>query len=824
MNAILRRELKAYFNAPIAYVYILVFVLITNGLYMSSVFLSKRVEMREFFAIMPFVLAIFMPAISMRLWAEDRRQGTFEMLRTMPLTVWQLVAGKFLAGLLFFAIALAATLTVPAFLLSVGSPDMGPILAGYLASLLLGGFFLAVGLFTSGISRDQIVAFILGLVVCFAFVLIGIDLIAVQLDAASPGLGSALKNYVGVTANFQDLTRGVIEFRTVTYFLLMTAGFLVLDVLTVSGITRPAERRTLLATGLAILVVVVGGNLMLGKGNLGKVDLTEEGLYTLNEATGRILSGLESPVELTLYISPKSKMPSQLVTLERDIKDKLKEYVAVSSGNLSLNVVHLDPVEQGLLDDPDEQDDAAKDTLDKLHKKGIKPFQVESIGADENSIRLIYSSLQMVYLDKKPETMSPVMPQVLPRLEYEMISRINRLTRDKKTKVVLLAPIQQTEQNKEMAKLYAQLGQPFKQEELNEFKVAEQALRQLGDHEVHRLRSNTSDKPLPMDADLVVLLAPAPLDPKRVDEMKTFMHSGKPVVLAVQRNRFGYNTDRSGVSVRNDTIDPGLDGLLTPLGVNVANQVVMESPNNTQRLSLGGGRQMGPFRMATPVELPPHAVVTPERMNNEVSLTNGLPGLIYLWGSPITTDDAKMQEADVRLTELFSSSDDAWTIESRSHNLQRADIVAKDGSRLLLAALLEYSFPALSGAESGEEKGPDWKAEAGETQPGERTRMVLFGNGEMFKDQLLQGGGGGHMKLLLNSVDALTQGDDLVSIRSKEPVPRMMEGKISAGDKTFYRTFVIAGSPLLFLGFGVVSLLRRRQRRELWMSARKEAA
>ena len=143
---------------------------------------------------------------------------------------------------------------------------------------------------------------------------------------------------------------------------------------------------------------------------------------------------------------------------------------------------------------------------------------------------------------------------------------------------------------------------------------------------------------------------------------------------------------------------------------------------------------------------------------------------------------------------------------------------------MLLAALLEYSFPALSGAESGEEKGPDWKAEAGETQPGERTRMVLFGNGEMFKDQLLQGGGGGHMKLLLNSVDALTQGDDLVSIRSKEPVPRMMEGKISAGDKTFYRTFVIAGSPLLFLGFGVVSLLRRRQRRELWMSARKEAA
>lgn len=822
MNAILRRELKAYFNAPIAYVYILVFVLITNGLYMSSVFLSKRVEMREFFAIMPFVLAIFMPAISMRLWAEDRRQGTFEMLRTMPISVGHLVLGKFFAGLVFYSITLAATLTVPIFLGLVGDPDMGPILAGYLGSLLLGAFFLAAGLFTSGISRDQIVAFILGLVICFSFVLAGIDLIAVQLDAAYPGLGSGLRDYVGVTGHFQDLTRGVIELRTVIYFLLMTAGFLLLDVLTVSGITRPAERRTLALGGVLGLAAVVLINVSLGSRSMGRVDLTEEGLYTLNPATGRILSALDSPVAMKLYISPKAKMPSQLVTLERDIQDKLKEFVTASKGRLSLEVVHLDPVEQGLLETPEEQDEEAKKTLDSLQKKGIKPFQVESMAADENSIRLIYSSLQFTFKDKRPETMSPVMPQVLPRLEYELVSRINRLVREKKTKVVLLAPIQQTEQNKEMAKLYAQLGQPFQQEELNEFKVAEQALRQLGDHEVHRLRSNAIEKPLPEDADMVVLLAPAPLEPKRVDELKAFMRTGKPVLIAIQRNRFGYNTGRSGVSVRNESLDPGLDGLLTPLGVNVANQVIMETRDHTQRLSLGGGQQMGPFRMATPVELPPHAVVSTERMNNEVSITNGLGGLVYLWGSPITTDEARMKDGDVRLTELFSSSDEAWTIESREHNLQRADIIPKDGSRHLLGALVEYNYPPLAAASSDEQKGPDWQAESGDTQSGERGRMVLIGNAELFKDQMLRSAG--HMKLLLNAVDSLTQGDDLVSIRSKEPVPRFMEGKISGPEKTLYRSFVIAGTPLLFLCFGMLSLARRRQRRESWMNSRKGAA
>ena len=148
-TALFRRELKAYFTAPIAYVYVLVFAVLNTGLFMSTFFFMKRAEMREFFAFMPWILAIFMPAVSMRLWAEDRRQGTFELLRTLPVSVAQLVCAKFLSGLVFFAVAVAATLTVPAFLAGVGNPDLGPVLSGYLGTILLGGFFLSAGLFAS---------------------------------------------------------------------------------------------------------------------------------------------------------------------------------------------------------------------------------------------------------------------------------------------------------------------------------------------------------------------------------------------------------------------------------------------------------------------------------------------------------------------------------------------------------------------------------------------------------------------------------------------------------------------------------------------------
>jgi ABC-type uncharacterized transport system involved in gliding motility auxiliary subunit len=381
-----------------------------------------------------------------------------------------------------------------------------------------------------------------------------------------------------------------------------------------------------------------------------------------------------------------------------------------------------------------------------------------------------------------------------------------------------MAPIQQTEQNREMAKLYAQLGQPYRAEEQNDFKKAEEVLRQMGDYEVTRLRSNSFDekKPLPMDADVVLVFAPAPLDPKRMAEVQQFMVSGKPVVMAVQRNGFGYRPTNYGISVNNKPVDPGIDALLAPIGVNVSNQLVMDEQMET--LNMNAGQSRGPFAVRSPVKLPTHVLVTAEQFNQDLSITSGLGNLIYLWGSPITVDKAKADAASTQVTELFSSSTKSWLTEIKEGPLARTDIEPQAGGSSMLAAMIEFNLPS-SGAQKPEGMSPeDWAKQAA-AKVGERNRMVLFGNAEIFKDALVSSPN--HMTLLLNSVGAMTQGEELISIRTKQPIDRSI-AKLE-GSKAFYRVMVIGGGPGVVIGIGLFSLMNRRRRREEWLAdAKKE--
>ena len=155
---IFRRDFTAYFTSPIGYIYMIVFLLISVGLYMTTFFVFPVADMRNFFGNMPLMLCIFIPAVTMRVWAEERKENTWEMLLTFPMKAWELVLGKFLATLAFFGLTLLATGTLPIMLMNLGNPDMGPILGGYFGTFLLGAFFLAIGIFVSGFCKDQIVA------------------------------------------------------------------------------------------------------------------------------------------------------------------------------------------------------------------------------------------------------------------------------------------------------------------------------------------------------------------------------------------------------------------------------------------------------------------------------------------------------------------------------------------------------------------------------------------------------------------------------------------------------------------------------------------
>ena len=234
-GVIFRRELAAYFNSPIAYIFIIVFIALNAGLFMTSFFLQGQADMRGLFGNLPLFLIFFIPAISMRLWAEDKRAGTFELLMTLPLRASEVMAGKYLAALVFYLIALAGTLPVPIMLGILGNPDGGAIAAGYLGAILLGGLYLSVGIFVSGLVRDQITAFILGMIACFFLFLVGIGPVAATVDGWIAGLGSFMQDAFGLIPHFESMQRGVIVLGDLAYFIVLSVVFLVLNAYWLEG-------------------------------------------------------------------------------------------------------------------------------------------------------------------------------------------------------------------------------------------------------------------------------------------------------------------------------------------------------------------------------------------------------------------------------------------------------------------------------------------------------------------------------------------------------------------------------------------------------------
>ncbi|MEI7713318.1 MAG: ABC transporter permease subunit [Rhodospirillales bacterium] len=217
--AIADRELAAYFATPVATVFIVIFLALQGTLTfnLGNFFERDQADLNPFFTFIPWVFLLLIPAITMRLWAEERRQGTIELLLTLPITVWQAVIGKFAAAWLFCAIALL--LTFP-FILTVnylGSPDNGVIASGYLGALLIAGAFLSVGAAMSAATRNQVIAFVLAVAICFVFTVASYSLVTDFLSKNTPILAEVARR-MAVLERFQAFTRGVISARDLVYF------------------------------------------------------------------------------------------------------------------------------------------------------------------------------------------------------------------------------------------------------------------------------------------------------------------------------------------------------------------------------------------------------------------------------------------------------------------------------------------------------------------------------------------------------------------------------------------------------------------------------
>lgn len=227
---LVKKESISYFNSPLGYVVVSVFLVVSGWLFMQSFFVVGQASMRAFFGLMPIVFMFILPAVTMASWAEEKRSGTVEVLMTFPVRTIEVVMAKFLSVFIFTAAMLLFTGVIPMMVSNLGNPDKGVIAAGYIGSLLLAASYIAVNLWVSSVTKNQIVSFIAGVAVIFVFYIIGDPFILGSL----PGNIAVIGSFLSFNTHFDSILRGVLSLSDIVYYLSIVAFFLFLNLRVVS--------------------------------------------------------------------------------------------------------------------------------------------------------------------------------------------------------------------------------------------------------------------------------------------------------------------------------------------------------------------------------------------------------------------------------------------------------------------------------------------------------------------------------------------------------------------------------------------------------------
>jgi ABC-type uncharacterized transport system involved in gliding motility auxiliary subunit len=565
-------------------------------------------------------------------------------------------------------------------------------------------------------------------------------------------------------------------------------------------------------TAVVVVGIIVFLNALVGTVDTARFDLTDDQIYTVSPAAKRVLSELKVPVQVKLYMTDKDEMPTGLQTLERDLVDKLSEFAVISDGNVEYSVV-----------DPSEDEELKE----KIANKGIRPFQVQTVERDAMGIKLVYSAMEISYLDKDPEVLPQILPQSLETFEYDVCAAISRLTRDMDPVVAVYASKQQIDP--QMMQMYLQMGQqPPEPPEV--YGNAMELLRGQA-YDVRRVRI-TEDSPIPEEASTLVLLAPRNLNERQLYEINRFVQMGGNVIVAVQEYEFQYAPSRQGgFTFTPQPVNPGIDPLLDGWGVTVSDGVLMDS--NMEVLGIPSTRNVGGFRMqvSEPVQAPMHIKVTQDQFVADTSITNGVGDLLYLWGSRLEIDHERLAEAGIEPITLFTTSGDTWEIDWEAGPLTRSSLISDPDSELSrepLAVLMRGEIPNVY--PTGNK--PEWPGGAASdtTDAGPEpvdefvpveSSVVVLGDAKMFEDSFLQMVPGNSM-LLLNAVDALTLGDDIIQIRARTMTQRTIE-PLSDQAKLGWRFFAVGLVPLAVAAYGIFRSVRRRREEAAFLAAQRAA-
>jgi ABC-type uncharacterized transport system involved in gliding motility auxiliary subunit/ABC-type transport system involved in multi-copper enzyme maturation permease subunit len=405
IKAVFKREFRAYFDSPVAYVFLTAFLVLIGFLTFGfAMFYERRqADLTPFFFWHPWVYLLLVPAATMGLWADERRNGTAELLLTLPVTLKEVLVGKFLAAWSFVGIGLALTFPIALTAGYLGSPDWGAVFCGYLGSILLAGAAVAIGVFASTLSRSSVVGFVVSLALVFLLLIIGFD--PVIGAVAAWGVPTALTDAVAscsLLSHFESMRRGVVDFSDIGYYVAMMA-FMLAAARTVTDGRRGASKGVfalVLVGAIAVSSVVILANLPL------RCDMTAEKLYTLSNGSKSVLGQLTEDVTLKYYVSTSSaEMPMALKTYATQVGNLLKEYERAGSGRLVVETY-----------DPKPDSDAEE----WAQRYGVEPQTVNPFGSG------IYFGVVAVCGDRE-ETLGVLSPRTESTLEYDLTRLVTRV-------------------------------------------------------------------------------------------------------------------------------------------------------------------------------------------------------------------------------------------------------------------------------------------------------------------------------------------------------------------------------------------------------------
>ena len=598
-----KREFAGYFDHATAYILLVIFLGINFYFYFQEAYLIGEASLRPMLSLLPWLLLFFIPAVCMRSFAEERNAGTLELVLAQPIQVVEFLLGKFLGVLFFLMIAMAGTLGIPLGLTFGADLQWGVVFSQYLGSMFLISALIAVGLWASSLTRNQVTAFIIGVTISFALYLIGLPTVTLSLPAPLAAVAARL----GVLGHFSNVARGVIDLRDVLYFAALGTAFLSLTYFSVMrerlSRNRPAYGRlrvgVLGLVGIAVFAALAGSQLR------GRLDLTPGKVYTLSPPTADLLRGLDDLVTLKLFQS--AELPVQLEPVSRDVDDLLRDLDA--TGGANVNLVRANPDE-----DPDAQEEAGL--------LGIRPVPFQIRADDEVSYQERYFALAIQYAGESQ--IIPLIRQTAD-LEYRLASMIRALTRPERPTIGILTGHGELSLD---AGLRLARGRLALEYDLMEFRVD----------------STTTAVPESIDI-LLIAGGRTPLEPAAGEILSRFVDEGGSLFIL----KSGVTADMQALYA-GPTFDPALDSLLQTRGLGIVPSLAFDFLLHEQvQVPSQGGALIVPY--------PPWALAQPA---SEHVIVDGVANVPIRFGSPLLVE----VEDSTLVTPLLTTSEGGGRLQT----------------------------------------------------------------------------------------------------------------------------------------------------------------